>query len=77
MRDANEAVVLAERASELTKQQNPAILNTLAAVYAASGQFDRAITTVQKAIELADSAGNNELSSRLGKQLELYKQGKP
>jgi tetratricopeptide (TPR) repeat protein len=77
MRDANEAIVLAERASELTKQQNPTILNTLAAAYAASGQFDRAITTVQKAIELADSAGNNELSNRLGKQLELYKQGKP
>jgi len=77
MRDANEAIVLAERASELTKQQNPTILNTLAAVYAASGQFDRAITTVQKAIELADSAGNKELSSRLAKQLELYKQGKP
>jgi len=77
MRDANEAIVLAERASELTKQQNPTILNTLAAVYAASGQFDRAITTAQKAIELANSAGNNELSNRLGKQLELYKQGKP
>jgi len=76
LRDANEAITLAERAAELTKQQNPTILNTLAAAYAASGRFDRAITTMRKAIELANLAKNEELSNRFNKQMELYKQGK-
>ncbi len=76
VQDASEAVRFAERAAELTKYQNASILDTLAAAYAAAGQFDRAVTTTQVAITLASAAQADELVNQLRKQLELYRQAK-
>ena len=76
MRDPNQAVAFAQRAAELTKYQNPAILSTLATAYAAVGQFDRAVTTSQAALALASAARNEGLADYIRKQLELYKQAK-
>ncbi len=69
-RNPAEAVLLAERAAVLTKRRNPAILETLAAAYAAAGQFERAVTTIQQAISLAPDI------ERFSEQLDMYKQGK-
>lgn len=69
-RNPAEAIWLAERAAELTKHKSPVILETLAAAYAATGQFDRAVTTIQEAINMAPD------TSRFNEQLEKYKQGK-
>ncbi len=77
LRDAGRAVELAERAAELTRYQNAHILDTLAAAYASAGQFDRAVTTAQAALELASAAQNDELANSIHKRLELYKQAKP
>jgi tetratricopeptide (TPR) repeat protein len=77
LRDANQAIELAERAAKLTKYQNPTILDTLAAAYAAAGQFDRAVTTAQAALTLASAAQADELANRIRKRLELYRQAKP
>jgi tetratricopeptide (TPR) repeat protein len=77
MRNADEAVPLAERAAKLTRHQNPATLEILAAAYAAKGQFDHAVTTIQQAITLTSTANNAEFSERLRNKLELYKQKKP
>ena len=77
LRDANQAIEFAERAAELTRYQNAAVLDTLAAAYAAAGQFDRAVTTAQTALELASAAQNEQLANHIRKQLELYKQAKP
>lgn len=76
MRNADEAVLLAERAAKLTRHQNPVTLEILAAAYAATGQFDQAVTTVQQAITLTSTANNAEFSERLRNRLELYKQKK-
>jgi Tfp pilus assembly protein PilF len=46
-RNAEKAVELAERAATLTKNQNPVVLETLAAGYAAAGRFDLAVKTAQ------------------------------
>ncbi|MEA3227293.1 MAG: tetratricopeptide repeat protein, partial [Planctomycetota bacterium] len=73
VRNAIEAVSLAERAATLTEHENASILDTLAAAYAAAGRFDRAIATAQEAIELASTAGAEELADYLRKQLEIYK----
>ncbi len=77
LRDASEAIDLAERAAELTKYQNVTILNTLATAYASAGQFDQAVTTAQAALALASAAQNDELANRIRRQLELYRQAKP
>jgi tetratricopeptide (TPR) repeat protein len=74
IRDANEASALAERAAELTKYQDPSILNTLAIAYGAKGQLDMAVTTAEKALALASAAQNNQLADSIRKRLELYRQ---
>jgi cytochrome c-type biogenesis protein CcmH/NrfG len=77
LHNPSEAVELAERAAELTKYQEAAVLDTLAGVYAAAGQFDRAVTTAQTAIALASAAKNSTLSKQINVRLQLYRQSKP
>ena len=77
IRQPNEALQLAHRACRLTQYKNPSTLDTLSAAYANAGQFDRAINTAQKAINLATAAKNQTLADLIKKHLELYKQGKP
>ena len=47
VRDGREAVVLAERACELTGRQDPNMLDTLAAAYAEAGRFPEAVETAR------------------------------
>ena len=68
-----EAVHLARRASELTGHKHPQILDTLASAYAAAGQFDQAVATAERAIELASGAGSAELAGEIEKRLDLYR----
>ncbi len=72
-----QAIELAERAAELTRYQDAGVLDTLAAVYAAAGQFNRAVTTAQTAIALASATKNNALANQLNERLQLYRQAKP
>ena len=76
LRDPREAVRLAERACELTGYVNPGILDTLAVVYAAAGRPSEAVTTAEKALELARSSQQEELASEIQKHLDLFKAGK-
>ena len=46
--DPKRAIDLAERACELTKYQDPSLLDTLAAAYAAAGNFTQAVRTAEK-----------------------------
>ena len=74
--DPVRAVTLAERACELTNNRVAAYLDTLATAYAAAGRFDDAITTAQKAIGLARSAGQTQILSEIETRLELYRAGR-
>lgn len=76
-RDPNKAVTAATYAAELTKHQDPEVLETLAASYAAASQFEMALKTAQEALALADAAQNNEMVSRLREAIERYKQATP
>jgi tetratricopeptide (TPR) repeat protein len=75
--DAQQAVTLAERAAVLTKNQNPSILDTLAATYAAAGQFDQAVKTAEQAIQLAQSTNQKDLAAQIQNRLNLYLDSKP
>jgi len=76
VRDAKQAIELAERAAAMTKHQDAIILNTLAAAYAAAGRFSEATATAQKALDIAKASRNDQLADFIRRQLEMYKQGK-
>jgi tetratricopeptide (TPR) repeat protein len=59
-RDGTEAVRLAERACNLTERRVPALLDTLAAAYAETGDFPRAISVAEEALNRARSSGDND-----------------
>lgn len=72
-----EAVKYAQKACELTDYQRPELLDTLAVAYGAAGDYTKAIETAEKAIQLAVSAGKEELAGEIQKHLELYKAHRP
>jgi len=73
--DLSLAEEAAFRANELTKGSEPAILDTLSHVYAAEGQFDKALATETQAIA---KNTDPQMKDDLAKALEAYKsmQGK-
>jgi hypothetical protein len=72
-RFARAAVLLADRACQLTQGKDPGFLNTLAAAHAANGNFALAVRWQQEAIRLTGEKCPEDYRDRL----ELYKQGKP
>jgi len=73
IRNGISAVKLATQACELTGWKDSMHLGTLAAAYAESGNFEEAVKTQTKAIELAKDAQKREMQSRL----ENYKAKQP
>jgi tetratricopeptide (TPR) repeat protein len=59
-RDGAEAVRLAEHACDLTVRKIPALLDTLAAAYAEAGDFPRAISAAEEALDRARSSGDTD-----------------
>jgi tetratricopeptide (TPR) repeat protein len=70
-----EAVRLAERAVTLTGQQSVRALETVAAAYAATGNFEKAIAAQQRAIDLAETAGTKSAVVVLRERIDLYRRG--
>jgi protein O-mannosyl-transferase len=77
VRDGTKAVQLAEEAQRISGHRIPIIFRTLAAAYAESGDFSRAIQTAQQGIELASSQGNPGLASELQGNIALYQEQRP
>jgi len=77
LRNGNAALPLAEHAAQLTSAGEPAILGTLAAVYAETGRFDKAIELELRAVELATQQGNEALAQSLNARLALYQEKTP
>lgn len=71
-RDLDFARKAAEHAVQLTKEENPAILDTLARVLFEQGRFQDAVTWQQKAVQKTGD-DNAELKAQLEKTLERYK----
>jgi len=72
VRDANEAIRLAERAREATQGQDVGVLDALAAAYALDGQYKKAVETAQKALAMATRLRSHELADRIQERLRLY-----
>ena len=77
LRDGHRALELAREASESTGGRNPAVLRTLAAAYAETGQYAEAAQTAQRALELVDTQSMPDLAKTLQSEIALYQSGKP
>jgi len=72
IRDGKLAVELAVKATTLPSGDAPIVLRTLAAAYAESGDFSKAIDTAQRAADLATAQNNTSLLATLRHEIELY-----
>lgn len=72
-RNGEQAVLNAGHALELLGEEDDISLDTLAAAQAATGDFEVAIETLKRAIELAPASDDQVYDERLS----LYKEGKP
>ena len=78
VRQEGEAIQLAQRASELTRHQNPLILDTLAAAYASAGRFEQAQQVAQAALKLVSAVRvGQSLAPGIQTRLELFRKGQP
>ena len=77
LRNADEAIRLAERAAGATGRRDLSVLDALAAAYASAGRFSEATTVAREGINLATAAGLLAAASELRDRLILYESGKP
>jgi tetratricopeptide (TPR) repeat protein len=75
--DYQEAVTMALRVCKMTDFNQPALLDTLAAAYAATGRFKEAVEIAEKATKLAETTDNKKLAEDIRTRLQLYKTGRP
>ena len=76
LRNADQAVAMAERACELTARKEPSALMTLAAAYAEAGRYADATTTAQDGLALAEAAGRNEVATKCRALVAAARAGK-
>lgn len=67
--------MLAALANELAEQPRPKLLSTLAAAQAASGEFELAAQTMQRALELAEGGPAERLLPEYRRRLAMYRRG--
>src|SRR5438067_2764421 len=74
LRDADQAVHLAERAADLAGRRDASALDVLAAAYASAGSFDRAIALCEQALTMQPDAA---LAAAIRARLALYREHRP
>ena len=77
LRNGAKAVELAVRLNQVTKQQNPFCVRTLAAAYAEAGQFEKAVEASETASKLAEGQGEHSLAKKIDEETSLYRQHRP
>ena len=77
VRRPEEALLMAKNIVKATKEQNPDALDTLAAAQAASGNFESAVQTINKAMLLIKPGQLPALKNQLRVRLDSYKNRKP
>jgi tetratricopeptide (TPR) repeat protein len=75
VRNGKKAVTLAKKACELTEHRNMLLVETLAAAYAETGDFEKAVETQKKVLDDKDYMKKWESGVKL--KLKLYEENKP
>ncbi len=77
VRDASQAVRLAEAACRLSGGKEGRFWGTLDAAYAEAGRFDEAVETAKKARDLATASGQTAIAKAAEERLKLYERKTP
>jgi tetratricopeptide (TPR) repeat protein len=77
IRNGAQARELAANADELSSGKEPEVLDALAAAYAEDGQFQQAVTTAKRALDLAVAQKNSSLTTAIRNRIHLYSSNKP
>jgi len=77
LRDGAEAMRHAKVAVDVAGGSDPMVLDTLAAAYAESGQFDQACHHVELALKIAKQRGMRDAARQLAVRLKFYRAGRP
>ncbi len=75
VRNPVQAIEYGRRAADLTGNAHPIVLDALAAAYAAGGQFERAVDTARRGVQIAQESGETDLAGRIRSRLALYERG--
>lgn len=73
LKETDGAVLVAERAAQLTARNDPNIMSVLSSAYAAAGRMADAARTAERARVLAEAAGLTDLAAELRLRVEQYK----
>jgi tetratricopeptide (TPR) repeat protein len=73
LRNGGRAVEIARQADQLSGGTNTVVLRTLAAAYAETGQFGKAIESARTAVQLARMHDDDSLAMELEQQIALYR----
>jgi tetratricopeptide (TPR) repeat protein len=78
VRDGTQALAVAEKLAAVAPD-DPASFDALAAAYAESGHFDRAVEAEKRALQLAQAGGRRkqQRAREYAERLELYRSGRP
>jgi tetratricopeptide (TPR) repeat protein len=77
IRNGTEAVRLASRACEVTSNQIPALIGTLAAAFAEASQFEEASRSARLAADVATRFGQTNIAEKNLELQKLFEQRKP
>ncbi len=77
VRDAKQAVQLAEQAVRLTYREDPRAIDTLGVAHAAAGRFDQAIIAARAAMAITLAVRDTKLTEQIRKRLKLFEQHQP
>ena len=72
LRNAPEAVRLAERADKATSHQDVTAIDALGAAYAAAGRYEDAPRAAMDGLALASAAGKSAVAAQFRQRVELY-----
>ena len=77
VRQAEDALRLAEQVADRTNHADPHVLDTLGAAYANADRYDRAAVTARLALKLLTEPDQETARKQIRQRLELYEQGQP
>jgi protein O-mannosyl-transferase len=76
-RSGPESLQLARHACDLTKNQQPVFITTLAAAYAQTGQFEKAIAALKTSSDIAVSTDDKEIAAKNAQILKTFQNNQP